>query len=57
MGNLRIAYLHNLLADWLGDDGDIVDFRCEFRGLNMATTPTHPTRCARRSSGRRWRSP
>ena len=22
MGNLRIAYLHNLLADWLGDDGD-----------------------------------
>jgi acyl dehydratase len=35
MGNLRIAYLHNLLADWLGDDGDIVDFRCEFRGLNM----------------------
>jgi acyl dehydratase len=35
MGNLRIAYLHNLLTDWLGDDGDIVDFRCEFRGLNM----------------------
>ena len=35
MGNLRIAYLHNLLADWLGDDGDIADFRCEFRGLNM----------------------
>lgn len=35
MGNLRIAYLHNLLSDWLGDDGDIVDFRCEFRGLNM----------------------
>jgi acyl dehydratase len=35
MGNLRIAYLHNLLADWLGDDGDIVDFRCEFRGLNL----------------------
>lgn len=35
MGNLRIAYLHNLISDWLGDDGDIVDFRCEFRGLNM----------------------
>jgi acyl dehydratase len=35
MGNLRIAYLHNLLADWLGDDGDIADFRIEFRGLNM----------------------
>ncbi|MEX2292711.1 MAG: MaoC family dehydratase N-terminal domain-containing protein [Acidimicrobiales bacterium] len=47
MGNLRIAYLHNLLADWLGDEGDIVDFGCEFRGLNMkgdtltcAATPT-----------------
>ncbi len=35
MGNVRIAYLHNLLADWLGDAGDIVDFRCEFRGLNL----------------------
>jgi acyl dehydratase len=35
MGNLRIAYLHNLLADWLGDDGDIAEFRCEFRGLNL----------------------
>lgn len=35
MGNLRIAYLHNLLADWLGDRGDIADFRCEFRGLNL----------------------
>jgi len=35
MGNLRIAYLHNLLADWLGEDGDIAEFRCEFRGLNM----------------------
>lgn len=35
MGNLRIAYLHNLLRDWLGNAGDIVDFQCEFRGLNM----------------------
>ena len=50
MGNLRIAYLHNLLSDWLGDDGDIVDFRCEFRGLNMkgdtltcTATPTSDT--------------
>ena len=50
MGNLRIAYLHNLLSDWLGDDGDIVDFRCEFRGLNMkgdvltcSATPTGDT--------------
>lgn len=35
MGNLRIAYLHNLLHDWLGDAGDIVELRCEFRGLNL----------------------
>ena len=35
MGNLRIAYLHNALRDWLGDDGDIAEFRCEFRGLNL----------------------
>jgi acyl dehydratase len=35
MGNLRIAYLHNMLRDWAGDDGDIADFRCEFRGINL----------------------
>jgi acyl dehydratase len=35
MGNLRIAYLHNLLADWLGDTGDLADFTCQFRGLNL----------------------
>jgi acyl dehydratase len=35
MGNLRIAYLHDQLVDALGDDGDIVEFRCEFRGLNL----------------------
>jgi acyl dehydratase len=35
MGNLRIAYLHNMLHDWLGTSGDIAAFRCEFRGLNF----------------------
>ena len=35
MGNLRIAYLHNLLHGWLDGDGDVVEFRCEFRGLNF----------------------
>lgn len=35
MGNLRIAYLHNMLRDWLGDHGDIAEFSCEFRGLNL----------------------
>jgi acyl dehydratase len=35
MGNLRVAYLHNLLHDWLAGEGDIVELRCEFRGLNL----------------------
>jgi acyl dehydratase len=35
MGNLRIAYLHNLLRDWLGDGGDIVAFSCQFRGFSF----------------------
>jgi acyl dehydratase len=35
MGNLRIAYAHHALHGWLGDDGDIVDFQCQFRSLNF----------------------
>ncbi len=36
MGNLRIAYLHNLLHDWLGREGrHRRRSRCEFRGLNL----------------------
>jgi acyl dehydratase len=35
MGNLRIAYLHNLLHGWLAGEGDIVSFECSFRGLNL----------------------
>lgn len=35
MGNLRIAYLHNQLRDWLGNAGDIVAFACQFRGFNF----------------------
>lgn len=35
MGNLRVAYLHGLLHGWLDGGGDIVSFRCEFRGLNL----------------------
>ena len=35
MGNLRISYLHNMLHGWLGGAGDIAEFRCEFRGLNL----------------------
>jgi len=35
MGNLRVAYLHALLDDWIGDFGDIAELGCQFRGLNF----------------------
>jgi hypothetical protein len=35
MGNLRVAYVHNALHDWLGADGDITAFACQFRALNF----------------------
>ncbi|MEI8001137.1 MAG: MaoC family dehydratase N-terminal domain-containing protein [Actinomycetes bacterium] len=35
MGNLRIAYLHNALEAWAGEAGGIVEFACQFRGLNF----------------------
>jgi acyl dehydratase len=35
MGNLRISYLHAALHEWLAGTGGIVDFRCEFRGMNF----------------------
>jgi hypothetical protein len=35
MGNLQWAYLHNLLRQWLGDDGRILSIACEFRAANV----------------------
>jgi acyl dehydratase len=35
MGNLRIAYVHNAIHAWLAGGGDIVDFACQFRQLNL----------------------
>jgi acyl dehydratase len=35
MGNLRIAYVHNALHAWLAGAGDIVEFGCQFRQLNL----------------------
>jgi acyl dehydratase len=34
MGNLQWAYLHNLLRQWLGDDGRILNMSCQFRSAN-----------------------
>jgi acyl dehydratase len=35
MGNLRIAYVHNALHGWLAGGGDIAEFGCQFRALNL----------------------
>jgi len=35
MGNLRIAYVHNVLHDWLNGEGDLAEFGCQFRQLNF----------------------
>jgi len=35
MGNLRLAYLHNALYDWLGGRGAIAELSCQFRGFNF----------------------
>jgi hypothetical protein len=38
MGNLQWAYLHNVLRDWVGEDGRIVRMACQFRGPNLRNT-------------------
>jgi acyl dehydratase len=35
MGNLMWSYLHNLVRDWMGDDGRIVSMECSFRAPNL----------------------
>jgi acyl dehydratase len=35
MGALQLSYLHNLLRDWLGEDGRIVKIGCQFRSVNL----------------------
>lgn len=35
MGNLRFAYLHNMLRDWIGDRGQIIEVGCQYRLPNM----------------------
>ena len=34
-GNLQWSYLHNVLRQWLGDDGKIERLSCTFRGANV----------------------
>jgi hypothetical protein len=35
MGNLRFAYLYNMLTNWLGQGGDIRNVSCQYRGLHV----------------------
>jgi acyl dehydratase len=34
MGNLRLAYLVNMLRAWIGDDGEIVSLTAKYRAMN-----------------------
>jgi acyl dehydratase len=34
MGNLQWSYLHNLLRQWIGEEGRILRLACQFRAAN-----------------------
>jgi acyl dehydratase len=57
MGNLQWAYLHNLVRDWLGEDGSIASLSCQFRGPNtkgMTVTARGVVTAVRFEGGRRY---
>ena len=35
MGNLRFAYLHNMLRDWAGDEAQVKKIGCQYRSINQ----------------------
>ncbi|WP_333890296.1 MaoC/PaaZ C-terminal domain-containing protein [Mycolicibacterium gadium] len=35
MGNLRLAYLVNMLRQWIGDDGEIRSLNAKYRSMNQ----------------------
>lgn len=35
MGTLRLAYLSNLVSDWIGVDGDVKKIGCQHRGMDV----------------------
>jgi acyl dehydratase len=35
MGNLQWAFLHNVLREWMGDEGRIEQIACQFRSPNV----------------------
>lgn len=38
MGNLQLAYLHNVVRDWLGSRGRILTLSCRFNAPNLKDT-------------------
>jgi len=57
MGNLQWAYLHNLVRDWLGDNGAIVSLKCQFRAANtkgMTVTARGVVTAVRADGGQRF---
>lgn len=53
MGNLQWAYLHDLLRQWIGDDGRILRVGCQFRAPNIKgqTVTAHGTVTTVRDEG------
>src|SRR5580698_5860019 len=35
MGNLQWSYLHNVVREWMGDEGRIERLTCQFRAPNL----------------------
>ncbi len=35
MGNLRFSYVHNMLSDWVGEEGWIKKVALQYRGMNL----------------------
>jgi hypothetical protein len=35
MGNLQWSYLHNVVREWMGEEGEILRLSCQFRGPNL----------------------
>jgi acyl dehydratase len=35
MGNLQWSYLHNVVREWMGEEGQILRLSCQFRGPNL----------------------
>ena len=53
MGNLQWAYLHDVLRQWIGENGRILSLRCQFRAANTKgmTVTAHGVVTAIREQG------